>query len=200
MPEQITDAFLALLPVYGPWLLGLTTYLSCLALPVPSSLMMIASGAFVASGDLSGAVMIGSAFGGAVLGDQTGFHLGRRATRFLPDDGSPKGKLLREAIHKLQAKGWMTVYLSRWLFSPLGPYVNLAAGATGYSRRAFSLADLAGEATWVALYIGLGITFGANLTAASEFAANMLGLIAAGVIALGLLWWLWRAAHAPTQD
>lgn len=200
MTEQITESFLALLPVYGPWLLGLTTYLSCLALPVPSSLMMIASGAFVASGDLSGAVMVGSAFGGAVLGDQTGFHLGRRASRFLPGADSPKGKLLAEAIGKLQAKGWMTVYLSRWLFAPLGPYVNLAAGATGYNRRAFSLADLAGEATWVALYIGLGITFGANLTAASEFAANMLGLVAAGVIALGLLWWLWRAAHAPVQD
>ena len=50
---DLSDWFLAQLPLYGPALLGITTFLSCLALPVPSSLMMIAAGAFVASGDLS---------------------------------------------------------------------------------------------------------------------------------------------------
>ena len=57
----VTDWLMALLPVYGPWLLGITTFLSCLAIPVPSSLMMITSGAFVASGDLQLASVAGSA-------------------------------------------------------------------------------------------------------------------------------------------
>ncbi|TMV91078.1 hypothetical protein FGG78_11620 [Thioclava sp. BHET1] len=61
--SEITDALLALVPVYGPWLLGFTTFLSCLAIPVLSLPMMIASGAVVAPGDLS----LGSVAGAAAL-------------------------------------------------------------------------------------------------------------------------------------
>lgn len=49
----MSDTLLQLLATYGAPLLALTTFASCLALPVPSSLMMLAAGAFVASGDLS---------------------------------------------------------------------------------------------------------------------------------------------------
>ena len=40
----MTELILSYLPALGPWLLALTTFLSCLAVPVPSSLMMIAAG------------------------------------------------------------------------------------------------------------------------------------------------------------
>ena len=50
----LSNWFMALVPTYGPWLLGLATFLSCLALPVPVSILMLTAGGFVASGDLSG--------------------------------------------------------------------------------------------------------------------------------------------------
>lgn len=195
----LTDWVLAQLPLYGPWLLGMTTFLSCLALPVPASLMMIASGAFVATGDLSLPAIGGAAFVGAVSGDQAGFWLGRRAGRLLPAPDSRKGKLISAALEQLARKGAVTVFLSRWLFSALGPWVNLAAGASGFRHPRFTLAGVLGEAVWVGAYVGLGIAFGANLQAAADLASNALGLMAAGAMAVALGWWLWRAARQPRR-
>lgn len=194
---DLSDWFLAQLPLYGPALLGLTTFLSCLALPVPSSLMMIAAGAFVASGDLSLPMVTAAAYAGAVAGDQFGFLLGRRAGHWLPEPGTRRGDLVASAMASLRRRGVVTVFLSRWLFSALGPWVNLAAGASGYAHRRFTAADVLGEAVWVAAYVGLGITFGANLQAAADLAGSALGFLAAGAVAVGLGWWLIRAAHRP---
>ncbi|OOY16072.1 DedA family protein [Thioclava sp. DLFJ4-1] len=204
--SDLSDWLLAQVPLYGPWLLGLTTFLSCLAIPAPSSLMMIASGAFVASGDLDLATVGGAAFTGAVIGDQVGFQLGRRAERFLPHPDTKRGALVAKAMAALRKRGAVTVFFTRWMFSALGPWVNLAAGASGFAHRRFTLADLAGEAVWVTTYVGLGITFGANLDAAAELAGNALGLLGAGAAAFAFGWWLWHAAKRapkasdPTPD
>lgn len=196
----MSDWILAQLPLYGPWLLALTTFLSCLAIPVPSSLMMIASGAFVASGDLALVTVIGAAYGGAVSGDQVGFWLGRKAAHLLPKPGSKRGALIETAMGHLKKRGAVAVFFTRWMFSALGPWVNLAAGASGYAHPRFTLADLAGEAVWVALYIGLGITFGANLDAAADLAGNALGFLAAAAVAVGLGWWLLRSLRRPDRS
>lgn len=193
----LTDWILTLLPVWGPWLLGLTTFLSCLAIPVPSSLMMIASGAFVGSGDLALASVAGAALTGAVSGDQVGFWLGRRAGRFLPAPESRRGRLVAGALAQLERRGAGTVFFTRWMFSALGPWVNLAAGASGFAHPRFTLAGVLGELVWVSVYVGLGITFGANLEAAADLATNALGMMAGAGAALGFGWWLWRAAKSP---
>lgn len=197
----MTEWILELLPLYGPWLLGLTTFLSCLAIPVPSSLMMIASGAFVASGDLALITVAGAAYGGALSGDQVGFWLGRKAAHLLPAPGSKRGALIEAALGHLQRRGAVAVFFTRWMFSALGPWVNLAAGASGFAHPRFTLADILGEAVWVAAYVGLGMVFGANLQAAADLASNALGFMAAGAVAVGLGWWLLRNLHrAPPQD
>ncbi|SOC14344.1 membrane protein DedA with SNARE-associated domain [Rhodobacter sp. JA431] len=197
---DLTDWFLAALPLYGPWLVGLTTLLSCLALPVPSSLMMIAAGAFVASGDLALAPVALAAFGGALMGDQIGYVIGRKAGHLLPPPGSKRAALITVALEKLAQNGAVAVFLSRWLFSALGPWVNLAAGASGYGHTRFTLADVAGELVWVSAYIGLGMVFGANLDAAADLAGNVLGLITAGAVAIGLGLWLARTLRRPAKD
>ena len=38
----MTDWLLALVPTYGLWLIGFTTLASCLALPIPASIIMLA--------------------------------------------------------------------------------------------------------------------------------------------------------------
>lgn len=95
----------------------------------------------------------------------------------------------------LRDRGDIAVFLSRWLFSSLGPWMNLAAGAAGFARHRFTLASIAGEAIWVALYIGLGLVFGANLQAAADLAGSALGMIAAIGVAGGFGWWLIRGAR-----
>jgi membrane protein DedA with SNARE-associated domain len=54
----------------------------------------------------------------------------------------------------------------------------------------FSGWGAAGEAVWVGLYVGLGYAFAESLPAIAEFAADFNGIIAAGVVAVGLGLWL----------
>ena len=68
----MTEWLLELVPHYGTWLVAVVTFLSCLALPVPSSILMLAAGGFAASGDLMLWQVTGAALAGAILGDQIG--------------------------------------------------------------------------------------------------------------------------------
>jgi membrane-associated protein len=69
----MTEIAFALVADYGVIIVFCVTFLSCLALPVPSSLLMLASGGFAATGDLALYAVGWSAFGGAVLGDNSGY-------------------------------------------------------------------------------------------------------------------------------
>ena len=195
----MTEAFLALIPVYGLWLVAATTYLSCLAVPVPSSLMMLAAGGFAESGDLHVGSILAAAFLGAVAGDQTGFALGRKGGTALIARlrGHPRrAQMIARAEALMARRGTLGIFLSRWLFSPLGPWLNFAAGGTGLPWSKFTLAGIAGEALWVGLYVGAGVIFAGNITAASELLGASLGLLAAGTATLGLgLWLRWALAH-----
>lgn len=189
----MTEALLALVPQWGPWAVAITTFLSCLALPVPASLVMLAAGGFAAVGDLSLAAVCLAAFAGAVAGDHAGFALGRLGGPALMArlTARPRrARLVGQAVAALHARGALAVYLSRWLFSPLGPWVNFAGGATGYPWRRFAPPQAAGEATWVALYVGLGWVFAGNLEAAADLAGSALGFLAGAAVTLGLGLWL----------
>jgi membrane protein DedA with SNARE-associated domain len=191
----MTDAILALVPVWGPGLVAVATFLSCLALPVPSSLVMLAAGGFAAAGDLALWQVAGAAFAGAVLGDQAGYRIGRAGGRLAGGRaGSARGRQsLARAAASLRRHGAAAVFLSRWLFSPLGPYVNFAAGAGEMPHGRFTVAGVAGEAVWVALYVGLGAVFADDLVALADLLGSASGLLAALAVAGLLALWL-RAA------
>lgn len=190
----MTDWLLSAVPTYGPWLVALVTFLSCLAMPVPASMLMLAAGGFAASGDLSVWQVAIAALLGALLGDQTGYWAARKGGAHLLDriGTSARAPLLDRARSFVAAKGVIAVFLSRWLVSPLGPYANAIAGATRMRWLPFATAAFAGELCWVGLYVGAGYAFGDNLEAATEFAGSILGFLAAGAIAAGLGWWLWH--------
>lgn len=198
----MTDWLLALVPQYGLWVLGITTFLSCLALPIPASILMMTAGGFVAAGDLVLWQTVMAAAAGGMAGDQLGFWAGRgigapllsRATR----DPARKA-LLARARRMLDARGGMAIFLTRWLFSPLGPWLNLLAGSTRYAPARFSAASIAGEAVWAGLYVGAGYGFGGNIAAASEMLGSALGFVAAGAAMLILGLWLRTALRSKYE-
>ncbi len=189
------DTLLEILPLWGPWLVGLTTFLSCLMLPLPSSLLMLAAGAFTASGDLSMIEVGAAALIGALTGDVLGFKLAERIAAQI-GAGPKSGPLLARATDFLNRRGFWAIFLTRWLFSPLGPWTNLAAGLARFDLARFVPAALAGEAVWVGLYLGLGRVFGANYAAAADLAGSMLGLMAGIGAALFLGRYLWQRRRA----
>lgn len=190
----MTDTLFGLLPVYGAWILLIATFLSCLAVPVPTSLMMLAGGAFAASGDLDLAAVLLAAWIGALLGDQAGYFIGRRGGAPLlaraqraPHAAEP----IARATSYLHRRGGSAVFFSRWLFSPLGPYVNFIGGAGRLRWPVFTLWSATGEAVWVVIYVALGYAFASRIDAVASVTGNLAGFLAAAVVAvlLGRLLW-----------
>jgi membrane protein DedA with SNARE-associated domain len=96
----------------------------------------------------------------------------------------------------MDRRGILAVFFSRWLVSPLGPWVNLVAGSTGYGWRRFTLAGVAGEAVWAGLYVGTGYAFAGNIEAASDALGSALGMVAGASAVVILGYWLWAAQRA----
>lgn len=189
----MSDVLFGLVADYGVWVLAASCFLSCLLVPIPTSLLMLAGGGFVAAGDLDGGTAFAGAWMGAMLGDQTGFAIGRRfgplLERFATKRAARK-KLYAKASDTVRRKGEIGVFFSTWLFAPLGPWVNLAAGASGLGWLRFTLWDSAGEAIWFAGYIALGYSFAGQLTLISDLTSSLSGFLAAGAITLLLGWML----------
>jgi membrane protein DedA with SNARE-associated domain len=195
----MTDWLLALVPQYGLWLLAATTFFSCLALPFPASILMMTAGGFVAAGDLVLVNTVAAAAAGGIAGDQVGFWAGRKIgtpllNRLRRDPG--RDKLLSRAVAMLKKKGVAAVFLTRWLFSPLGPWVNLVTGATGFRWYLFTAAGVAGELVWAGLYVGMGYVFAGNIQAASDMLGSILGLLAGGAAVMVLGLWVRHALRA----
>ena len=200
----MSDWLLAQVGEWGAWALALVTFLSCLAIPVPSSMMMLAAGAFVASGDLVLIEVVLAALGGAVAGDQVGYALGRVAGRRAEGwllRSPTRATLVERARLSVQRRGTLAVFLTRWLFSVLGPYVNLLAGGAGMGWARFTAAGIAGEAVWVGLYTGIGRVAGGQIEQIAAALGNATGLLASLTVTAALGWALWRhRARAPIPE
>ncbi|MGJ8624181.1 MAG: DedA family protein [Yoonia sp.] len=195
----MNDLVLTLAADYGVPLLFCVTFLSCLALPVPSSLFMLASGGFAATGDLSLPAVALAAFVGAVCGDNLGYWIARRlrgrVTGWLAT--RPRRAAMRDRAQDYMHKwGGSSIFFSCWLVAPLGPYVNYVSGLSGYRWSRFALWGAAGETVWVGVYVGLGYLFADNITAISSLLGNLSGFLAALVVAVLLAIWLRHASNA----
>lgn len=193
----MSELVLAFAADYGVPLLFVVTFLSCLALPVPSSLLMLASGGFAASGDLALWAVMVAAFTGAILGDNLGYwiahHFNQRFSIWVARREKRAALQARAAAYMAQYGG-VSVFLSRWLVAPLGPYVNYAAGLAGFAWARFAFWGAAGEVVWVTTYVGLGYLFADNIAAISSLLGNLSGFLAALVVAAGLMIWILNAS------
>lgn len=191
----MTETLFLLVAQYGVLSVGLAAFLSCLFLPIPTSLLMLTGGAFGAVGDLDVVEVGVAAFVGAVLGDQIGFRLGRwggEAILTRVARSPARARLVARARETVARHGGPGVFFSTWAVAPLGPWVNLAAGASGMSALRFTLWDVPGEAMWVTMYVGLGYFFADRIGLIGDIAGNLSIALAAGVVAVALGLWLRR--------
>ena len=188
---SITDQLLAALSLYGlPVLFGVLV-VSSAGVPFPISLMLVAAGSFIEQGEMKLWPVLVVASAGAVVGDQIGYALGRKGgrhaaqwfTRWIGDESH---------IHKAEAftKRWGAagIFFSRWLVTPLGPWLNFTSGIAAYPWHKFLLWDVLGQVLWVVIYVMLGKIFSGRVEALIEILGN-LGWVVIGVVVALILGW-----------
>ncbi len=195
----MTDTLLALVPTYGLWLILAALPLSCMALPVPSSILVMAAGGFAAAGDMVLWQVQAVAFAGFVAGDQIVYGMARAGGAPLVDRMKARpatGPVFSRAETMLQTRGPVAVFLSRTIFSPVGPYVGFLSGAMRVGWPGFTLAAVAGAAVWALAYSLLGYVFATRITQVAGMIGNGLGIILAGAAVVGLVIYLYTSWKA----
>jgi membrane-associated protein len=174
---------------HGAPIFGLALLIGAIGVPLPSTLFVVAAGAFARQNAIDGlnAGMLGLL--GAVTGDSLTYAFGRVVhtwvrRRFVVS------ATWRQAQSTFERRGGLTIYLTRFLITPLGTPTNLLAGSGDYTYWRFFLYGASGELTWIVLYGGLGYLFGAHWEMLSQLLSNFTGMLT-GLVVLGAGVYLW---------
>lgn len=197
------DTLLALVPTYGLWLILGSVILSCLALPIPSSMLVMAAGGFAAAGDFAYWSLVVYAYLGFVIGDQLAFWLARYAgSPFINRlKAKPKpAKIIATAENLIRRRGNFAVILSRTVLSPVGPYVTYISGALRYRWFNFTAAAAFGALLWCLGYSWLGYAFASRIDDIAAMISSSVGIIMAGTILAGGVYWLVRSYRNDQKD
>ena len=195
----MTGQLLALLTSYGLPAAALLLALGQMGLPLPTSLALLTLGALAGNGDADLVTAFIWALCGATFGDQAGFLAGRFVVQTAEGRPGLLGGLARKARAaepKLEKWGGGGVFLTRWLFTPLGPAINIASGITGLSWARFTAWGVAGETLWVSIYIALGFSFGSNIETLAGILGNLSMALAMLALAAFFGWRLKLAVQA----
>jgi len=156
---ELTDTLLTAMTTVGPAALSLALLMGALGVPLPGTLFLLAAGALARAGGMDGALAMTMALLGVLIGDSAGYVLGLSGQRLLLRRFEG-GATWRQAQGRFQQWGGATIFLTRFLLTPLAVPTNLIAGSSRYTYWRFLAFDAAGELAWVVLYGGLGYFFG----------------------------------------
>ena len=179
-----------LLPVIlsnGAPLLGLLLLLGAMGMPVPTTLLVMASGAFIRQGILElDSVLIGLCC--VVAGDSLSYAMGRLGhgqleRRFHANRG------WQRATQTFQSSGDTAIYLTRWLFPGIAIPTNLLAGGSGYRYNRFLTITSLGEITWIVVFGGLGYALGSQWESISQHLPDFTSLALAVAILFVCVYW-----------
>lgn len=197
--SSVLPYLLIWLQEYGYPTLWLVVFISATGIPLPTSLVLLAAGAFAASGDFNLPILIAVSVTAFVAGDNLGYLLGHLWGSKLLEWLEKSGKIriikprtiVRSRVYFNRLGGW-AIFFSRFLVSALGGVVNILAGAERYSYRRFVLYDTCGEIVGASLPIVLGYIFGASWDAVGDILGSFSFLLLAVLISLWLALQLWR--------
>jgi membrane-associated protein len=173
--------------------------------------MLLAAGAFAATGDFQIVLLAIVAISASVSGDCSGYLLGRSVgQKMLAQFERGKSRhfispemLARSQMYFKRRGGW-AVFLSRFLFSGLGGVTNFVAGAEKYPFRRFLLLDFLGETLGALVPLSLGYGFGASWEAVGSILGSvselLLALFCTAILLLQIFKMLLRARHVHISE
>ena len=135
------------------------------------------------------AMVLAVASAAAIAGDLTGYAIGRKLGHAAIRRLNPKIKeKVDEAEKHVRKWGSWSIFLTRWLITPLGPTVNLISGASEFPFLKFLCWDVVGEVLWVVLYVMIGRLIEAEVQAISAVAYDIIWVLVCLAIAGVLAW------------
>ncbi len=184
---------------YGAYFVFLATFASCLGVPIPALVVMLAAGAFAATSDTAIWPHFVAAVSGALLAGFIVFALGRRygtriVTRF--ERHPTAGPMIARAHATHDRWGSAAVFIGSSFVAQLGPAVIVIAGAAELGWWRFHLGHIPGRLIWVSTYILLGFAFAESVGALAAF-AGYLSWFVAGLIGLIAFSVAWRRVKRP---
>jgi membrane protein DedA with SNARE-associated domain len=159
--------------------------------PVPGETSLIAAGVLASQGHLSLPVVFAVAITAAIIGDNLGYLVGRRAGNWLltrPGRWQEQRlQFLDEGEHFFARHGGKTVFLGRWL--PVMRFTAaLLAGVTEMPWRRFFVFNAMGGAGWVCTVGSAAYLLGSSASSLFE-AIGFAGLFAVVLSVAGHIVW-----------
>ena len=146
---------------YGAWALLIILYFESFGVPLPGESALIAAALLATRGYLEVEHVFLAAWTGAVLGDSTGYLIGRFGGRRLLRRFGPSVKLTPERLTHLetmaQTRGFLMVLTARFIVV-LRQLNGLIAGSVGMPWGRFVVANALGAALWAGLW-SFGVYF-----------------------------------------
>jgi membrane protein DedA with SNARE-associated domain len=164
-----------LLESYGYIALFVLVALESLGIPLPGETALISAAAFSASGRLSIYMVVVVAASAAILGDNSGYWIGRRG-------GLPLVRRYGRLLHIHEAEisrardffrryGAKTVFIGRFI-ALLRTWAAVLAGVGSMRYGVFMFYNALGGTTWALLFGTLGYLFGRNLPQLEHYSAQ----------------------------
>lgn len=184
MSIDITSLALNWMATYGSPMVAGLLFLGALGIPVPATLIVIASGAFIRLSLMDAYSTPTFGYLGTIAGDVLLYAIGYFASGWI-ERRFGETTAWKSAHLMFERRGGVAIFLTRWLLTAIALPVTLIAGSSSYRFRKFVILDILGELTWVVLYGGLGYAFGSQWELISDFISDFSGFVA-GALVLGI--------------
>ncbi|MGI5242781.1 DedA family protein [Dactylosporangium sp. CA-139066] len=183
---------------YGYPALALLVLLEGIGIPTPAVSVVVAAAALAAHGHLWMPAVVAVTLVAAVLGDNLGYLLGRRAgrpalLRFGGRVGLTEARLSK-AENFIATRGLNIVVVARFI-DGLRQTNGLICGATALPWRRYVVRDGIGAVLWTSLWVTVGAVVGNNLERIARYKLPALLAVAVVLIVLGLRYILRRFRH-----
>ena len=191
-----------LLQNYGYWVVFGTICLEAMGVPLPGESMLIGASIYASTtGRLNIAFVIAAAACGAILGDNLGYIIGRRAGfPLLKRYGAYVGlneRRMNVGRFLFKRYGGRVVFVGRFI-AFLRTFVALMAGASHMDWKVFLLWNAIGGVVWTSTYCTAAYLLGDAMRRVEGPLGIALGVVAAIVVIIAI--WLLRRNEKRLED
>lgn len=151
----------------------------------PGDTLLLTAGVFAAQGKLSVVAVIVVVALAAIIGDNTGYHIGRRYGRRLfrkPDSIVFRQEYVRRAEAFFERFGSKTMLLAHFV-PVVRTFAPAVAGVARMDRKQFIIFDAIGDIAWAAILTMIGYWFGTKIPNIDHYI--LLAVAAAMAVTLG---------------